>query len=220
MSSSDQEIRSNLAHWQEMQQNDYFEKHPCYDGLTDKYPSEVALIESFVPLRPEMKVVVIGCGYGRESAHIAPRVKRLYGIDVSERILDKAIRYLGERGVKNFTPVLAERYARDVPKGIDLVFSIVVMQHLTRDLVRDYFGNLSAKLRPGGVMLIQFLETLSPHAARDADLKTYEPSVSWSKEEIEELAPPNGLEVIEIRTPPSATGITRWHWAFMRKPRA
>jgi cyclopropane fatty-acyl-phospholipid synthase-like methyltransferase len=73
-------------------------------------------------------------------------VKHVYGIDMSSVILAKAVRHLAERSIINFTPILADRYKTDIPDGIDLVFSIVVMQHLTRDLVADYFGSLAKNL--------------------------------------------------------------------------
>ena len=91
-------------------------------------------------------VVVIGCGYGRETAHIAPHVEHVYGVEVSDLILEKAVRYLAGRNIANFTPVLAERYASDIPAGIDLVFSVACMQFITRDLVFDYFATLARKL--------------------------------------------------------------------------
>lgn len=207
--------RSNLVFWQQMQEQDYFEKHPCYDGLTDNRPIELDLIEGYRPLTPDMKVVVIGCGYGRESVHIAPRVGHVWGIDVSGRILDKAVRYLQSGGVTNFTPVLAEAYADDVPQDIDLVFSIVVMQHLTRDLVRDYFATLAPRLAPDGAMLVQFLEHPDPGRDADAAMKVYEPSVSWPAERIEALARDVGLSV-EIRSHEAEPGAL-WHWAWFRR---
>jgi hypothetical protein len=74
---------------------------------------------------------------------MAPHVKSVYGIDVSEKILAKAVQFTSENGVKNFTPVLAESFKEEIPDGVDIVFSIVVMQHLTRDLVEDYFRSLA-----------------------------------------------------------------------------
>jgi len=94
----------------------------------------VAIINRFHPLAPDSKVVAIGCGYGRETLKITPIVNRMYGIDVSKKILDKAVNFLGTRNVHNFTPVLADNYKMAIPDSIDVVLSIVVMQRLTRDL--------------------------------------------------------------------------------------
>jgi cyclopropane fatty-acyl-phospholipid synthase-like methyltransferase len=206
-------MRSNLAFWQELQEGDYFEHHRCYGGLVDLDDDTAAAIAPLVTLRPDMKVVVIGCGYGRETAHLAPLVDHVFGIDVSLRILDKAVAYLGARGVSNFTPVLAEEYRERIPPGIDLVFSVVVMQHLTRDLVRDYCATLGARLAPDGVMLLQFMERPQGEPA-DADLRAYEPAVSWTLPQIAALARDAGLHLIEARSSlvmPDAF----WHFALV-----
>ena len=209
-------FRSNIQYWKEMQENSYFERHPCYKGLVDMGDNECDIIEWFMPLRPDMRAVVIGCGYGRESARIARRVGHLYGIDVSETILAKARKYLGDLGVTNFTDVLAETYRSAIPDGIDLVFSIVVFQHLTRDLVRDYVGTLGKKLGRDGRMVIQFLEEMNSDLTADADLRTYEPSISWSIRQIVEMARALGLELEAARSyMPTPTAI--WHWVSLRR---
>jgi len=74
-----------------------------------------------------------------------------------------------------------------VPEEVDIIYSVVTMQHLTRDLVYDYFTKLKGKLSPNGMMIIQFLDRYGEDDP-DAELKVYEPSVIWRKERIEELA--------------------------------
>lgn len=204
-------INSNLVHWQEMQEKDYFENHPCYKGLVDLGAGECTVIEWFTSFRPDMKVVVIGCGYGRESVHIARRVGRVYGIDVSTKILDKAVKYVTDNQVFNFTPVLAERFATAIPDGIDLVFSIVVFQHLTRDLAKNYLDTLGRKLAPNGKMIIQFVEDFAADPTADAELKVYEPSVCYNIRQVVELIGPMGLK-LEVARSLMATPTCIWHW--------
>ena len=211
--------RSNVGNWAVLQDQDYFENHPCYKGLMDfKDDNTVALITPFVALDPSMTVVVIGSGYGRETAQIAPHVRHVYGIDVSERILAKSVGYLESRNVHNFTPVLAESYVEDIPAGVDLVYSIVVMQHLTRDLVRAYFTQLGRKLSPSGCFVVQFLEELFEGVERaDAELRAYEPSVSWTSHQIAELSRSAGLTYKEVRSS-LVTPTALWHWAHFGAP--
>jgi SAM-dependent methyltransferase len=212
-------IRSNLEIWKKLQGENYFEKHPCYKGITDFSGHEaVQAIQSFIPIRSDMQVAVIGCGYGRETLRLAPLVNRVYGIDVSETILKKAVNYLSERDVKNFTPVLAEKFVQTIPAEIDLVFSIVVMQHLTRDLVRNYFVELGRKLVPGGGFVVQFLDVeTDDYNASDAPVESGgEPSVHWSPWQIVELSRTAGLKFVEIRTQ-LVTDVALWHWVYLRK---
>jgi cyclopropane fatty-acyl-phospholipid synthase-like methyltransferase len=125
---------------------------------------------------------------------------------------------LGERGITNFVPVSVERYKTAIPATLDLFFSIVVMQHLTRDLVYDYFETLGAKLKPGGLAIVQFLEDLEPGPANvDAELKVYEPSVTWTIRQLHDLSRRSGLTFKEVRTY-QVTPTALWHWVCFSKP--
>src|ERR1039457_2894108 len=82
--------RSNLDEWKQLQNDHYFENHPCYKGISEFGGQEaVEAIQWFLPIRPEMRIAVIGCGFGRETLKLAPLVKEVYGIDVNSTILDK-----------------------------------------------------------------------------------------------------------------------------------
>lgn len=209
-------MRSNLKHWQELQASGYFEA-PTYKDRPDFGDFEIRAIEHFMPLRADMTVVIVGCGYGRESEYIARRVKHVYGIDVSEPILEMAQRHLQEKGVRNFTPILATEYASKIPPGIDLVFSIVVMQHLTRDLVVDYFYRLGAMLVPEGRMVVQFVEEIGKDTRNDAELRVYEPMVNWTTQQLLLLTQLAHLKLEEIRTV-LVTETALWHWAYVSRP--
>jgi SAM-dependent methyltransferase len=211
--------RSNLDVWKRLQNGDYFENHPCYKGISEFRDQEaIEAIQWFRPIRSDMRVAVIGCGFGRETLKLAPMVKEVYGIDVNHTVLDKAVMFLSERGVDNFTPVLAETFAQTIPTGLDLVFSIVVMQHLTRDLVRHYFVELGRKLNTGGGFVVQFLdENGADYDSTDApEYGGAEPSISWSHWQLVELADLAGLKLVEIRTQ-LVTDLALWHWVYLRK---
>lgn len=210
-------MKSNLVYWQKLQDKDYFERHSTYRGLVDLQivdvpDAECGVIEWFRPLTGEEKVVVIGCGYGRESVHIARRVAHVWGIDVNQRVLDKAIRYTRQHDVANFTTVLAESFSATIPDNIDVVFSIVVFQHITRDLAKNYLGVLGRKLSPNGKMVIQFLENLNSDSGNDAELRVYEPSVSYNIRQVVEIAEPLGLRLEGARSY-MASSNQLWHWA-------
>jgi cyclopropane fatty-acyl-phospholipid synthase-like methyltransferase len=206
-------MRSNLECWKALQEDDYFERHPLYMGYIDNGDADIVKIERFISLESHQVVVIIGCGYGRESVRICKRTAMVYGIDVSEKILAKAVAYLRDvHGISNFQPVLGDGYAANIPANIDLVYSVVVMQHLTRDIVHDYLRTLSAKLSHDGRMIIQFLE--SNAGEQDAEIKYYEPSVSWSPDQIVEACSAAGLRILEIKTDPVRPGCV-WHWAHI-----
>lgn len=207
-------MKSNLELWKALQEADYFGHHPCYrrpDGslLTDA--DDDRTIERYRPLRPTDRVAVIGCGFGRDVAVIAPRVAHVWGIDVTPGILDAAAAHLAGRGIRNFTPVLAERWLADLPDGLDLFYSVIVFQHLTRDLVRHYVRHLPAKLAPDGECVLQFADLV--YGTRDAALdRPHEPSVRWNRQDIEALMAEAGLCLRRLdRQPIPDHG--DWWWA-------
>ena len=216
---SDTAIRSNVQYWQELQSEGYFENHPCYDGIKEAGGEEcLGAIARFTTLGHDKSIAIIGCGYGRESLKLSREVAHIYGIDVSDEILDKARKFLGEHGVTNFTGVLHENYKQDIPTGLDLVFSIVVMQHLTRDLVLDYFSNLAGKLKPGGGFVVQFVEELFDGADElDAELKKYEPSISWTLRQLAQLSMAAKLDFVDVHSQ-LVTPTALWHWVYFRRP--
>uniref|UniRef100_I2Q7M2 Cyclopropane-fatty-acyl-phospholipid synthase n=1 Tax=Desulfovibrio sp. U5L TaxID=596152 RepID=I2Q7M2_9BACT len=183
-------MKSNLEHWKALQADGYFDKHLCYrdaHGNLSGFSEDDHIIARFLPLEGNARVAVIGCGFGRDAAAIAPKVGHVWGIDVSPALLDRAVTFVAARGLNNFTPVLAERWKEDLPGDLNLVYSVVVFQHLTRDLVRDYVCHMPTKLAPDGHMLCQFADTV--YGTDDVDLtRPYEPSVRWNRRDIEELA--------------------------------
>lgn len=215
---------SNLEYWVRLQDDEgYFDQHPIYKGsrefsLNDYggLDAEQAL-SAFGGLGPDKNVVVIGCGYGRETLQLAPKVRHVWGIDVSDKVLARARGFLASHGIENFTPVLASEYGSRLPRDIDVVFSVVVMQHLTRDLVRDYFTTLKEHLAEGGMFVVQFLEELFDGVdQRDAELRVYEPSISWTVAQLAELSTEAGLRFREVRTEMLGPK-TLWHWAHFTK---
>lgn len=197
-----------------MQEREYFEKHPRYMGLLPFGKETVPAIEQFTKLKPSDEIIVIGCGYGRECIQLGPFVKRVYGLDVSYTIIKKALKFTRKQEMTNFVGVTVDTWERDIPGGINLIYSMAVMQHLTRDLVYDYFTRLPKKLAPNGMMIIQFLEKFTD-IYHDAEIKIYEPQVSWTEVEIREMAAACGLTV-EVKTI-KATEIAVWHWCCFRK---
>lgn len=206
--------KSNVSYWQKIQEQGYFENHPCYgrehSGLV-LFGNDDQTIRDYTPLTSDMNVVVIGCGYGRESTLIAPHVKHVYGIDVSDLILDKARAFTASHGIDNFTAVHAELWQQEIPDGIDLVYTMVVFQHLTRDLVKAYISGLADKLTRNGRMLCQFCE--SRYGTHDAALTVHEPNVNWTTDEIRELLSECGLQLYRLDSGQVAEE-SAWHWAF------
>jgi hypothetical protein len=79
------------------------------------------------------------------------------------------------------------------------------------------FNCLAPKLAPGGGMVVQFIEEVGSDAAADAELRVYEPSVSWNTRQILKLARSAGLQLEEIRTK-LVNNNALWHWTHISRP--
>jgi glycosyltransferase involved in cell wall biosynthesis/protein-L-isoaspartate O-methyltransferase len=224
-------IGSNLEFWKKLQEDNYFEKQSEYlrqswgkerylnkygslDDLRATSENEANHIADFFRLSPDMVAVIIGCGYGRESKFIAQQIRHVYGIDVNNVILEKAEAFLAKNGISNFTAVLADEWQQIIPTNIDFVYSITVFQHITRSLVKDYIVGLSKKLSPGGKFIIQFAE--SSFGESDAEMKVYEPNVTWNIQQIRNLINECGLICYDILSDKKEDNFF-WHWAFFGK---
>lgn len=210
-------MNTNVAVWQRLHEEGYFDRHPRYAGRLRHGGDDIEWIGRFVALQPHWRVMVIGAGYGRESALIAPHVRRVYAVDVGGVVLNAMRAYLHERRVTNVVPLHAEAWEGELREEIDLVYSLVTFQHLSRDLVRAYVLGLRAWLAPRGQCVVQFLD--SPTCSADADPgAVHEPSVRWTPDEIRALIAGAGFTLYALVTEAVGHDDPRpgphwWHWA-------
>lgn len=215
-------MKTNISGWLALHEAGYYKVHPYYKDKSNAPVGDLEAIEYYYKLRPEMTVAIIGSGYGREAAMIAPRVAKVYAIDIGEIVFAQMRQYLAEKGISNVEPVLAERWREDLPAGIDFVYSFVTFQHLTRDLTRDYILGLPEKLAEDGHGLVQFSE--SPTGTVDAEDVAVEPNVKWTVSEIRALFAEAGLFIYRFHTSNGVGGrrttkTWTWHWAYFGKRR-
>ncbi|MGE5275919.1 MAG: class I SAM-dependent methyltransferase [Acidobacteriota bacterium] len=128
--------------------------------------ADAAMIRRY--LRREDAVVLnIGCGVGRVERYLAPHVAELHAVDVSGEMIARARERLDEfpnvhlREIGNAEFLSAFDAAR-----FDLVFSFLVLQHLSREDAFLYLRDAFRVLKPGGVLFVQFPNFLSPEYTR------------------------------------------------------
>jgi SAM-dependent methyltransferase len=97
-----------------------------------------------------------GCGVGRLTVALAGRFPEVIGVDVSASHLAIAREAFARRGLSNATTRLLETVAGigELPH-VDLVYSIIVLQHNPPPVMRALFEGLLRCLEPGGVAVIQ-----------------------------------------------------------------
>jgi SAM-dependent methyltransferase len=114
------------------------------------------LLAAVTGIGPDSDVLNIGSGLGRVEAHLAPRVRRCCGADISPAMVAKAGRLVQFPNVE-FRCTDGGGLSEWDDQSFDLVFSIFVFQHLPREQVGRYLNQSFAKLRPGGQILFQVM---------------------------------------------------------------
>ena len=178
---------STLKTWKHLQENDYFENHRLYKEMKSEIPPYVMAGDISGKI-----VVEIGGGYGRHTAHLASFAEKVYMIEVSTIILDKASRFLKKFNIENVELVLAEEYKGRIPKMIDYVYEYLVFQHLTPKQTIDYLDFMYDRLGNDGKANYQF--RLGKEKALP---ENKEPTVMYAFEEIEDML--RDYEILDMK---------------------
>ena len=129
------------------------------------YPSEDATLEEAqaykhdlvarkLGLRPGMRLLDVGCGWGGMVMHAAREygVKAL-GVTLSEPQALWAQQAIKDRGLSGLAEVRCLDYQDVIETGFDAVSSIGLTEHIGKAQLPGYFGFLYGKLKPEGRLL-------------------------------------------------------------------
>ena len=160
---------------------------------------------------PETVCAEYGCGVGRCTLWLARRFRRVVAFDISQHHIDAAHKALKERGITNVDFVLV-RGSDDLRhlQGIDLFFSIIVLQHNPPPIIVDILKAAFEGLRPSGILYFQvptygagysFIE----QEYRDVQRRKTMEMHCVPQRVIFDLAARHGLRLIEVQ-PDNMTG--------------
>jgi SAM-dependent methyltransferase len=168
-----------------------------------------------------------GCGVGRVTGALARQFDRVIGFDISLPHLKVAQEQLQSNKVENFELVhVRSRDQLDRLVGIDLFYSVIVLQHNPPPIIVDVLEHAFAGLNPGGVAYFQ-LPTyglgyeFSAAAYRTAMADITEMEIHFLAQSVVfEIARRHGVDVIEVQ-PDDWLG-NSIHWIsttfLLRKP--
>lgn len=145
----------------------------------------VALLERWGVLVPGRTVLDYGCGIGRLAPLVAPRVRALYGVDVSPNMVAAARRRSAHLPNTHFAECSGEDLAALADSSFDLVIAMDSLPYVWQGgpgLVERVFGELSRVLRPGGDLVLLNVSYRDDPAADRSD--------------VERLAAAYGLDVL------------------------
>jgi SAM-dependent methyltransferase len=100
-------------------------------------------------------VLDFGCGVGRLSQALADYADEVVGVDISAPMLEVARRIDRTQGRCTFVHNDAPDLSRFPDGHIDLVYTVLVLQHLPRPVIEHYLAELLRVLRPDGTAVIQ-----------------------------------------------------------------
>ena len=123
------------------------------------------LIAEKLALRPDMRLLDVGCGWGSMVMHAARHYGvRAVGVTLSERQAEWARRAVRERGLADQVEIRVQDY-RDVHDGpFDAISSIGMFEHVGLNKLDEYFRDLYALLAPRGRLLNHGIARLSGRA--------------------------------------------------------
>ena len=122
--------------------------------LEDAQAAKYELVSRKLGLRPGMRLLDVGCGWGGMVLHAAAsHGVRAVGVTLSLRQAEWAEKAVAEAGLADRVEIRYQDY-RDVRDGpFDAISSIGMFEHVGLSQLRVYFGRLRRLLRPGGRLL-------------------------------------------------------------------
>jgi SAM-dependent methyltransferase len=171
-------------------------------GRLKRYP-----IPEWPLARSAGKIVVdVGCSWGRWSVAAARAGYFPVGMDVHIDALAAAKRVSRELGVET-AQVCGDIEALPFATGsVDAVFSYSVLQHIDRQKVMRFFGEVARVLKPGGICLVQLPNAYGLYSIvrqakrgfRDAAAGTFEMRY-WTRGGIRAAIEKAGLRDLRLR---------------------
>jgi SAM-dependent methyltransferase len=123
-------------------------------GQADVDATVAWLDELGLPTRWE-RVLDFGCGVGRISQALARHANEVIGVDISPPMLEVARAIDRTNGACRFVINDVTNLSQFPDGHFDLVFCVLVLQHLPRPVVHSYLAEFLRVLRPGGTVVVQ-----------------------------------------------------------------
>lgn len=108
------------------------------------------LIEKYGLNFESSKILDVGCGVGLVDKHLTGKIKNLYGVDIEQKVVDKAALNNPEVKYSLFS-------GEDLPfnnGSMDMVFAINVMHHVPPAQWDLFASEMYRVLKPGGVAAV------------------------------------------------------------------
>jgi ubiquinone/menaquinone biosynthesis C-methylase UbiE len=126
--------------------------------LLERATREIIIqLEHWGILAPDKTVLDIGCGIGRLEVELAPRVKAVYGIDVSTQMINAALKRCSPLSNVHLLKVSGRNLGDFSNSFFDAAVAVDTFPYLNQSgaaLVDRYFAEAYRVLKPGGDLVI------------------------------------------------------------------
>lgn len=204
---SQDSVEYRRQYWNRLAQIDYQYAIAARSGWDEKEFSDSGRVildwlQKYELCDDSSAVLDVGCGAGRIAYHVAPLVKFLYGIDVSDEMVERAQENLSHLDNVEIRRTDGESLHGFDDQSIDLVYSILVLQHMERKNCYRIFREFARVIRPKGRVLVQL-----PWSGSQLYTSAYEeePKDSdlwygrvYSEDELVSLFERNGFSVVYV----------------------
>lgn len=114
------------------------------------------------PVREKTRILDLGCGWGRVLKPVMDRGGRAVGLDISHRMLLASRAHLKKHGYN--IPLLRGDATRlpFADGSFDMVYSLLVLQHLSKENGREVFREVRRVLAHGGEAYIRVPSRFAP----------------------------------------------------------
>jgi cyclopropane-fatty-acyl-phospholipid synthase len=170
------------------------------DTLDLAQEQKIAYTAAKLDLRPGLRLLDIGCGWGHLMFHAA----ETYGVTcLGLTLCENQAEYIRERAKARRIPVevrVLNYLELDTRKPWDRVVSVGMLEHVGRDYTDRYFDTFQNALMPGGIGLLHAIATMQEGLGTDPFLQKHIFPGYWlpSVEGMTERAVKRGLNIIDV----------------------
>jgi cyclopropane-fatty-acyl-phospholipid synthase len=133
------------------------------DTLEEAQRTKLDLIASKLDLKPGMRVLDVGCGWGSFAIHAAQNHGvTVTGVTLSEEQAKLARVRVEQAGLSEQIEIRLADYRHLTPSSYDAIASIGMAEHVGEAQIDRYAKTLFSLLRPGGTLLNHAIASLDP----------------------------------------------------------
>ena len=126
-----------------------------YEGESYYWGTEPAdFLDKLIALKtpgPEMKVLDIGCGEGKDAVYMAQRGYTVAAFDLTVSGIRKTVKLAEERGVRQIRAYVDDINDFESDEFYDIIYSTGTIQYLKKENIAGFFEKVKRMTKPNGL---------------------------------------------------------------------